>query len=119
KENLEKIVEFLKENSPDLDVYGYKEWDQDTHNFVLEVIKNIIPKGRISDALLKSNASSSTKTNETVTSEKQPANEMPKTETSFVEDEIPNLESSNTDDDDLDMDNMDFDENDEELYDKL
>jgi len=34
----EIVFEFLKTNSPDLSKYGYKEWDQDTHEYVNQVI---------------------------------------------------------------------------------
>lgn len=34
----ETVFNFLKENSPDLTKYGYKEWDQDTHEYVNQVI---------------------------------------------------------------------------------
>jgi len=32
------VFNFLKENSPDLDKYGYREWDQDTYDYVNGVI---------------------------------------------------------------------------------
>lgn len=34
----EMVFNYLKENSPDLDKYGYKEWDQETHDYVNGVI---------------------------------------------------------------------------------
>lgn len=34
----EKVFNFLKENSPDLSKYGFKEWDQETHDYVNQVI---------------------------------------------------------------------------------
>lgn len=39
-ENTDKqmVFNYLKENSPDLDKYGYKEWDQETYDYVNGVI---------------------------------------------------------------------------------
>jgi len=34
----EQVFNFLKENSPDLSKYGYKEWDQEVHDYVNQVI---------------------------------------------------------------------------------
>jgi gp32 DNA binding protein like len=34
----ETVFDFLKTNSPDLSKYGYKEWDQETHEYVNQVI---------------------------------------------------------------------------------
>ena len=34
----ETVFNFLKENSPDLKKYEYKEWDQETHDYVNQVI---------------------------------------------------------------------------------
>jgi len=34
----ETVFNFLKENSPDLNKYGFKEWDQETHEYVNQVI---------------------------------------------------------------------------------
>lgn len=38
------VFNFLKENSPDLDKYGYKEWDQDTYDYVNGVISAVTGK---------------------------------------------------------------------------
>lgn len=37
----ETVFNFLKENSPDLNKYKYKEWDQDTHDYVNQIILGI------------------------------------------------------------------------------
>ena len=34
----ETVFDFLKENSPDLTKYSYKDWDQETHEYVNQVI---------------------------------------------------------------------------------
>jgi len=34
----ETVFAFLKENSPDINKYGFKEWDQETHDYVNQVI---------------------------------------------------------------------------------
>jgi len=51
----EKVIKFLEENSPDLDRYDYREWDQETTDFVMDVIKNTIPDGKIIEKILKKN----------------------------------------------------------------
>ena len=38
KTEREVVFEFLKTNSPDLSKYAYKEWDQETHDYVNQVI---------------------------------------------------------------------------------
>lgn len=38
KTSREIVFNFLKENSPDLSEYSYKEWDQETHEYVNQVI---------------------------------------------------------------------------------
>ena len=35
------VFNFLKENSPDLSKYGFKEWDQDTYDYVNHVITTV------------------------------------------------------------------------------
>jgi hypothetical protein len=34
----ESVFNFLKENSPDLNKYSYKDWDQETHDYVNQII---------------------------------------------------------------------------------
>jgi len=38
KTDKQEVYDFLKDNSPDLDKYGYKEWDSDTYDYVNGVI---------------------------------------------------------------------------------
>lgn len=44
KEDLQKIYEYLKTNSPDLDQYKYKEMTSDQKSWVGEAIRNILPE---------------------------------------------------------------------------
>jgi hypothetical protein len=37
----ETVFDFLKNNSPDLNKYGFKEWDQETHDYVNQVIVTV------------------------------------------------------------------------------
>ena len=37
----ETVFNFLKDNSPDLSKYSYREWDQDTHDYVNQVILGV------------------------------------------------------------------------------
>jgi hypothetical protein len=56
-ESLAKIKAFL-ETSPDLSVYDYQDWDQQTEDFVNAVIRNTVPGGRMIESVEKSNRSS-------------------------------------------------------------
>lgn len=44
--NRNEVLEFLKTNSPDLNKYAYKEWDNDTHNYVNGVIATVLGKAQ-------------------------------------------------------------------------
>jgi len=37
----ETVFNFLKENSPDLNKYAFKEWDQETHEYVNQIITTV------------------------------------------------------------------------------
>lgn len=43
-----KVFEWVKENSPDLSKYEYKEWDQDTHDYVNHVIAAVTGQVNVS-----------------------------------------------------------------------
>ncbi len=42
------VFEFVKESSPNLAKYGYKEWDQETHNYVNHVISAVTGQANVS-----------------------------------------------------------------------
>jgi len=46
-EDMEVIISYLKENSPNLSSYDYREWDADTIGHVNTVISNTVPNGQI------------------------------------------------------------------------
>lgn len=52
KEDMSKVVDYLKNNSPELEKYDYKEWTDETHEKVLNAIRNIIPDGRLVEQIL-------------------------------------------------------------------
>ncbi len=54
KEDMAKVLEWLKANSPDLTKYEYKEWNDETNDKVLRAIRNIIPDARLVDQILSS-----------------------------------------------------------------
>ena len=54
KEDMAKVVEWLKANSPELEKYEYREWDQAMHDKVVKTIKNIVPDARLVEQLLGS-----------------------------------------------------------------
>ena len=52
KEDMAKVLEWLKENSPELDKYEYKDWSDELTDKVMRAIRNIVPDGRMVDQLL-------------------------------------------------------------------
>ena len=52
KEDMAKVLGWLKENSPELDKYEYKEWTDEITEKVFRAIKNIIPDGRLVEQIL-------------------------------------------------------------------
>lgn len=109
QEDLEKIMSFLK-TSPDLNAYDYRDWDEDTTNFVNDVIRNTVPGGRMVAEVEKSNR-------ETVKAKPQTVAAETTVTSSTKSDDfaLPELNSS----DDLNLD-ADFDKSfDDELYGSL
>jgi hypothetical protein len=49
----DKILEFLKSNSPNLEDYKFKEWDDQTFKFVAEAIYYSIPQGDVLKEIMK------------------------------------------------------------------
>ena len=47
KENMVFIKKYLEDNSPDLNKYNFKPWDDEIKTFVLESIESILPSGKI------------------------------------------------------------------------
>lgn len=52
KEDMAKVLEWLKANSPELDKYEYKDWTDEMTDKVYRAIKNIIPDGRLVEQIL-------------------------------------------------------------------
>ena len=106
QESLTEIKAYL-ETSPDLNVYDYQEWDQQTEDFVNEVIGNIVPGGRMIESVEKSNrnsvASTPTIKSETVASKPAVTN-------------LPDLGSDLGNLDEMDLNASSFDD---ELYGSL
>jgi hypothetical protein len=44
----QSVFNFLKENSPELDKYGFKDWDQETHDYVNGVIAAVTGRAVVS-----------------------------------------------------------------------
>lgn len=53
KEDMAKVVEWLKTNSPELEKYDYREWTDETTEKVLTTIRNIVPDGRVVEQILQ------------------------------------------------------------------
>lgn len=52
KEDMAKVLNWLKEGSPELDKYEYKDWSDEVTEKVHRAIKNIIPDGRLVEQIL-------------------------------------------------------------------
>lgn len=65
-EDMVKIKTFL-ESSPDLGMFDYQEWDSATEDYVNEVIRNVVPGGRMVESVEKANRESTPYTNPTTT----------------------------------------------------
>lgn len=52
KEDMTRVVEYLKNNSPELEKYDYKEWTDETHDRVLNVIRRTIPDARLVEQII-------------------------------------------------------------------
>lgn len=53
------IIDYLTNESPDLSIYDYQEWNEDTEKFVQEVIANVVPGGRVQNEIENSNRNGS------------------------------------------------------------
>lgn len=111
-EGVQKVVEYLKANSPDLEKYGYHPWTDEITEFVNTCIKNIVPKGKLVADLAKTTSTTKTKKTESIFKDDVV------TKTSKQKEHItePNLDNEELSFDEISFDNEDFDE---ELYSKL
>jgi len=53
QEDMTRVLAWLKEGSPDLGVYEYKEWNDETNAKVLKAINNILPSGRMAEEIMQ------------------------------------------------------------------
>jgi len=108
KETIEpdELLNWLKENSPSLDSYMYKKWDEQTQDFVNEFIRNTVPNGALIESALSS------KTREVVIENKPSAPKASAQKTSAsslnIEDDLVSTTTSLDDDINFDDDDDDF-----------
>ncbi len=109
QDNMAKIVEYLKDSSPDLKKYDFKEWDEDTTGYVNSVIQNTVPGARIAEQVTKSNASQPASVAPQVVSDPVSAPApTPATAKKTESSDLPTLDSPGGDD--LNFDATDFDD---------
>lgn len=60
KEDMDKVLKWLQESSPDLDKYRFKEWTDEIREKVHRAIKNAVPDARIVDQLMNGSGSTFT-----------------------------------------------------------
>jgi hypothetical protein len=52
KKDMDRVLNWLKEGSPELDKYEYKDWTDELTNKIHNAIKNIVPDGRLVEQIL-------------------------------------------------------------------
>ena len=52
---MQQIIDYLKENSPDLKKYDYQEWDDEITEYVNNVILNTVPNGKMIEGITNIN----------------------------------------------------------------
>lgn len=112
-ENMEKIVGYLKDGSPDLKKYDFQEWDEDTVSYVNNVIQNTVPGGRMVAEVTQSNAKQSASVTPTVVADPLSA-AKPTPAPAAKKEELPSLDTG-SDEFNIDSD-TDFDD---DLYSDL
>ena len=55
EEGMKKILEYLQTASPDLEKYDFQEWDEDTTQYVNNVVANTVPGGRMASEVQSDN----------------------------------------------------------------
>lgn len=55
QEDMQQIIDYLKENSPDLKKYDYQEWDDEITEYVNNVILNTVPNGKMIEGITNIN----------------------------------------------------------------
>jgi len=113
QENMAKIVEYLKDASPDLNKYDFQAWTEDTTAYVNTVIQNTVPGGRMVAQVTTSNATQAASVAPKVVADPLAATTpAPAAATQSTNSELPDLDSSLDDD-------MDFGDDgsfDDDLY---
>lgn len=101
----ETLKNWLKENSPNLENYFYKKWDDQVSDFVNDVIRNTVPNGRIIEETLSAK----------VVKKADSSDEAPKSSTKAVK---ATATSINIEDDIVSSSNDDinFDDDDDDFY---
>lgn len=95
-ENMEKIVGYLKDGSPDLKKYDFQEWDEDTVSYVNNVIQNTVPGGRMVAEVTASNAKQSASVTPTVVEDPLSSSAPAETKSETKKEVLPSLDSDST-----------------------
>jgi len=104
-ENMQKIVEYLKDASPDLNKYDFTPWDQDTTSYVNNVVQNSVPGHRMVEAVSKTNAAQSASVAPKVVNDPT-AQVKPQAAPATTTAELPDLDTAS----DLTLDDTSFDD---------
>jgi len=114
EEGMKQVVEFLKTESPDLAKYDYQEWDEQTHEFVNNVVRNTIPAGRKIAGVQTENVGAPASASKAVVTDDPlgDENDAP------LEDKLPKIENAESGGLD-DLDDLEDEDFDESLYDDM
>jgi hypothetical protein len=63
QDDMNAIVEYLKTGPQNLTSFDYKDWDSETNEKVMSVIRNTVPDGRLVSEVLSGAATSSNSSN--------------------------------------------------------
>lgn len=110
-EGMEKLVEYLKSDSPDLTKYDYQEWNEETHKFVQDVIRNTIPNGRKIAGVQTGNANSAASDSSIISDDP-----LDSDDTEEFKNDLPDINNSDDDLNDIDGLGDDFDD---DLYENM
>ena len=110
EEGMKKILEYLQTASPDLEKYDFQEWDEDTTQYVNNVVANTVPGGRMASEVQSDNKKQKSSSAPEVVNDPLGSTTKEDKKESNDSQDLPDLDDGIDDIDDVDM------EIDDDLY---
>ena len=107
---MKKILEYLQTASPDLEKYDFQEWDEDTTQYVNNVVANTVPGGRMASEVQSDNKKQKSSSAPEVVNDPLGSTTKEDKKESNDSQDLPDLDDGIDDIDDVDM------EIDDDLY---